>query len=433
MNYIKPKVSDLNMADLTVESIFINEYMPSADGDFVKVYLLARLYAETDRSISDVEMAKQLGISKEKILDAWNYWEDWGAIKKHYLGGGGRLDFAVEFVNLKELLYGNESEGPLMIETDPEIRVTPVFGNEDINALMEQIEKKLGRTLSTTDLQTIITWIEDYKATPEVILKAIEYCIAKNKMSFRYMGSLIEGWIAQGLTTADRIDDYLDEFDQKFSRYKRVMRALGYSKEASEEERRIMDVWFDELGFSMDKVLEACSKSAGINNPFLYVNGVLKNWKKDAAQDNRNVNDKKPVSNTVLKDYYNFLREKAEREAKERRDRVYREIPKVKEIDDKMKIIGTQLAKAYLSDDSEESGRLNAELEQLNEDRAFYLAEHDYDMDYTDPKYACSECSDTGIAEMGGPCPVCREQRRMEAEAWETERETKEISIKIKI
>ncbi len=414
------------MADLTVENIFINEYMPEADGDFVKVYLLARLYAETDRSISDIEMAKQLGISKDRILEAWNYWEEWGAIKKHYLGGDGRLDFAVEFVNLKEMLYGGESDEPLLIETDPEIKVRPVFGNEEINSLMEQIEKTFGRTLSPTDLQSIINWIEEYKATPEVILKAADYCVAKNKMSFRYMGSLIEGWVAQGLNTADKIDDYLEEFDQKFSRYKRVMRALGYSKEASEEERRIMDTWFDTLGFNMDKVLEACSKSAGINNPFLYVNGVLKNWKKDAAQDNRDVNDKKPVSNSVLKDYYNFLREKAEREAKERRDKIYSEIPKIKEIDEQNKIIGTQLAKAYLSGDTEEGGRLKAELERLNEDRAFYLAEHDYDMDYTDPKFACTECNDTGIAEMGGPCPVCREQRRMEAEIWQSEREIKE-------
>ena len=426
MNFIRPKVSDLNMADLTVENIFINEYMPEADGDFVKVYLLARLYAETDRSISDIEMAKQLGISKDRILEAWNYWEEWGAIKKHYLGGDGRLDFAVEFVNLKEMLYGGESDEPLLIETDPEIKVRPVFGNEEINSLMEQIEKTFGRTLSPTDLQSIINWIEEYKATPEVILKAADYCVAKNKMSFRYMGSLIEGWVAQGLNTADKIDDYLEEFDQKFSRYKRVMRALGYSKEASEEERRIMDTWFDTLGFNMDKVLEACSKSAGINNPFLYVNGVLKNWKKDAAQDNRDVNDKKPVSNSMLKDYYNFLREKAEREAKERRDKIYSEIPKIKEIDEQNKIIGTQLAKAYLSGDTEEGGRLKAELERLNEDRAFYLAEHDYDMDYTDPKFACTECNDTGIAEMGGPCPVCREQRRMEAEIWQSEREIKE-------
>lgn len=413
------------MADLTVENIFINEYMPEAEGDFVKVYLLTKAYADADKNISDDELAKQLNITKERILEAWNYWEEWGVIKKHYFGEEGRLDFGVEFINLKELLYGADAT-PAPTGKGEDIKVTPVFGSDNINELMEQIEKKFGRTLSTTDLQSIVKWIEDFKASPEVILKAVDYCIAKNKMNFRYMGTLIEGWISQGLNTASQIDDYLEEYDQKFSRYKRVMRALGYSKEASEEERRIMDVWFDELGFNMDKVLEACSKSAGIHNPFLYVNGVLKNWKKDAADGGRDVNDKKPVSNAVLNDYYKFLREKADREAEERRSQVYADIPIIKEIDDKMKIIGAALAKAYLSGDKEEGGRLSADLEQLNEDRAFYLAENDYDMDYTDPKYACTECNDTGIAEMGGPCPVCREQRRMEAEVWQEDRVNKE-------
>ena len=425
MNYIKAKVSDLNMADLTIENIFINEYMPEADGDFVKIYLLTKSYADADKNISDDELAKQLGITKERILEAWNYWEEWGVIKKRYFGDEGRLDFGVEFINLKEMLYSAE---PTAVATgnDSGITVTQVFGNEEINGLMEKIEKKFGRTLSTTDLQSIIKWIEDFKASPEVILKAVDYCIVKDKMNFRYLGTLIEGWTAQGLNTATQIDDYLEEYDQKFSRYKRVMKALGYSKEASEEERRIMDIWFDDLGFNMDKVLEASSKSAGINNPFLYVNGVLKNWKKDTDGGARDVNDKKPVSNAVLNDYYKFLHEKAEREAEERRAQVYIEIPIIKEIDEKTKIIGAALAKAYLSKDAEEGGRLRADLDQLNEDRAFYLAENDYDMDYTDPKYACVECSDTGIAEMGGPCPVCREQRRMEAEIWQAEREKEE-------
>ena len=91
-----------------------------------------------------------------------------------------------------------------------------------------------------------------------------------------------------------------------------------------------------------------------------------------------------------------------------------------------MKTIGTQLAKAYLSGDEQEGTRLNALLEQLNVDRAFTLTEKGYDLDYTEPRYGCTECNDTGIAEMGGPCSVCREKRRLEAEVWDRERENKE-------
>ena len=34
------------LGDMPLENIFINEFLPIAPGDFVKVYLYARLYAE---------------------------------------------------------------------------------------------------------------------------------------------------------------------------------------------------------------------------------------------------------------------------------------------------------------------------------------------------------------------------------------------------
>lgn len=427
MNYIKPKVKDLNMSEILVENIFISEYMPEADGDFVKAYLLARMYAEIGKEVSDDQMAKRLGITKERLLEAWNYWEEWGLIKKHYIGSQGRMDFGVEFLNLREMLYAQDDADQDEPAREVSIKGESAFGSEAVSELMSKIEGQLGRTLSKTELQHVIEWIEDYKATPEVILKALDYSIKRDKPNFKYIKTVIEGWMAQGLTTSDLIDEYLEAFDQKFVRYKRVLQALGLSRNATEEERRIMDVWFEEQGFNMDKVLEACGKTAGISNPNIkYVSKVLENWKKEAEQDKRDVNDKRPVSNSVLREYYNYLREKADREAEERRTQIYNEIPKIKELDDQMKTIGTQLAKAYLSGDEQEGTRLNALLEQLNVDRAFTLTEKGYDLDYTEPRYGCTECNDTGIAEMGGPCSVCREKRRLEAEVWDRERENKE-------
>ena len=42
---------------------------------------------------------------EKTIVEAWNYWEDMNAIKKRFYGEG-KADFAVEFINLKELIYG---------------------------------------------------------------------------------------------------------------------------------------------------------------------------------------------------------------------------------------------------------------------------------------------------------------------------------------
>ena len=68
--------------------------------------------------------------------------------------------------------------------------------------------------------------------------------------------------------------------------------------------------------------------------------------------------------------------------------------------------------------------RLNEEMEKLNVDRAVILTENDYDMDYTDVKYNCSKCNDTGITDMGERC-TCIETRMAEAEKWLRETEGK--------
>ncbi len=49
----------------------------------------------------------------------------------------------------------------------------------------------------------------------------------------------------------------------------------------------MMDLWFDQMGYSMERVIEACTKTAGIPNPnFKYVNSVLENWKNEAEEKN---------------------------------------------------------------------------------------------------------------------------------------------------
>ena len=429
MNYLKPKAKDPFLGDLPIENIFISEYMPDAPGDFVKVYLYGRFFADLEKPIDPKEMAAHLGISEAVISEAWDYWERVEAVKKRYFDGEGRLDFTVEFLNLKEHLYGvlgdEGIDSGVFVDGEKEGEKKDSFGNETLKTLMMDIEKTLGRPLGVNEMQNVISWAEDLKASPEVIRLAVDYSAGKGKSNFRYISAVIEGWTEQGLTTLEKVKTYIEEFDQKFVRYRRVMQALGLSRNATEEERRIMDTWFEELGFSMDKVLEACGTTAGISNPNIkYVNTVLQNWAKDISKGIRDASGNKRVSNTVLKEYYEYLRDKADREAEERKQEIYRVLPEIKKMDEDIRDIGVRLARSFFSGSDVDGERLTKELERLNEDRLICLAENDYDVNYTDPRYKCTKCNDTGIAEMGGPC-TCREQRRDEAELWQKQREEK--------
>ena len=423
MEYIRPKAGDIYLSDVSIENIFINEYMPDADGDHVKVYLLGRLYAEIGRPLTEADMARELGISEKVVSEAWNYWESLGAIRKIYPVEEGRTDFAVEFVDLKSLVYGR---GGSSAQPDPEeIRPTETFGNDAVKKLMETVEKELGRTLSSTEMHTIIGWVQDLGATPEVVRKAVSYCAEKGKVNFKYISKVVGEWCTRGFRTAAAVDEYLEEIDQRHFRQRRILKALGLSRNPTEAESAMMDQWFDELGFTMDRVLQACARTTGISNPNIkYVDSTLRNWKQEEAAGPQadGGNRQSAVTAAVLKDYYEFLRNRAEREAAQRRSKIYRELPKIEEIDNRINDLGIKLTRAVLRGNGAEESDYNEQIERLYEDRAILLTENDYDMNYTDVQYLCDRCNDTGVGEMGEPCTFCMSQRIAEAEEWQKQR-----------
>ena len=197
------------------------------------------------------------------------------------------------------------------------------------------------------------------------------------------------------------------------------MTSLGMHRLPTEAEKKMMDSWFDELGFNMDKVLEACDQTVRITTPtFKYVNTVLENWAEQADSRGTSVNSQ-TVSQNTLNRYYTYLRETAAREAEERRNEVYAKIPRIREIDEEVSRMGATLSKALLmGKEKGEAQDIREQMDRLAEERAVTLTDNGYAMDYTDVRYKCSKCDDTGITELGERC-TCTAKRMEEAAVWE--------------
>ena len=84
MNFVKEKIKDFYLLDSKIENIFINEYMPAAPGDYVKVFIYGFMYAEHCLPMDNSTIAKQLKLTEKDVQDAWSYWESMGAIKRRY-------------------------------------------------------------------------------------------------------------------------------------------------------------------------------------------------------------------------------------------------------------------------------------------------------------------------------------------------------------
>ena len=68
MTLIKKHAKTACLTDTSVENIFINDYMVSAPGDYVKIYLLTLMYTDLDRQASRDDIAKTLNV-KPKLLE----------------------------------------------------------------------------------------------------------------------------------------------------------------------------------------------------------------------------------------------------------------------------------------------------------------------------------------------------------------------------
>ena len=94
------------------------------------------------------------------------------------------------------------------------------------------------------------------------------------------------------------------------------------------------------------------------------------------------------------------------------------------EIDGEMMDLGRNLSKVILGGKPEKVEEIKKLLALLEEERAVLLTENNYRRDYTDIKFACEKCSDTGITEDGVRCS-CVEERIGEAEIWQNSTSSK--------
>lgn len=397
MAFRREGYKDYFLHDTPVENMFINEYMPGAPGEYVKVYLFSLMYADIGVAFTSEEIAKHLSMEIEDVYKAWNYWEQMGIVRKIRPQGGGRFDYDIEFLCLKEKLYGDE---------EPEVYAyeeTEGPADEEIRRMFRDIEKVTGRILNSSESNEILSWTGTYGATPELITYAFEHSGSKGRSTAaRYVESIVRDWAGEGLKTAEDVERMLAEEDKKQHLYRRVFRALGFNRNATEEEKKIMDSWFGEMGFTLEQVLEACAATTGISSPNIkYVNKILISRKEEGESGGQGLSTGK-----VMK-YYEELRAREEAEAEERRREVYSRIPRVREIEEEINRLNGEISRIIISDkiDKKESmAAIRDKVDSLNAERAVLLTDGGYEMDYMEVKYTCEECRDTGILDTGERC-----------------------------
>jgi len=410
------QVKELYLLDTNLENIFINEFLTAAPGDHVKVYLLGLMCARVGVETDNGKIARQLSIEEEDVMKAWNYWESLGIVKKNFEEAKDKFRYDVEFLCLKEQLYGKKNGK----KENKEKKFPALLNDTELQGLYQRVESITGRIIGGKEPLEIASWIGDFGATPEVIAHAYTYCVkSKRKDDYKYVGAVVKEWMEKNLKDAAAIESHLQEVDKRHFLYKRVMKAMGFPRNPTEKEKSLMDAWFDEMNFSIDRVLEACDKASGIGNPnFNYLNKVLVNWFAGKQDEKKS---RKTISIGDVHKYYDIIRKKAEDEAAAKKEKIYSQIPKISGLDEELRLCSMEMSKIMVSGSGDKKqliSKYKNKADGLLEEKNRLLSENGYGDDYMDTKYRCEVCRDTGVNDNGERC-ICFKTVQNEAELWQ--------------
>ena len=316
------ETTDMDLGDTPIENIFINDYMPMANGTYVKVYLLGYKYAHDKDSrieVNNQTIAKHLQLPLDDVLTAWDFWSSKGIIEKMEPEEGDEYNYKVKFLSLKQLYIKNNPNifnikekivKQEKQENNKSVAATPqdlIDANQIpiINEMFNNIDYIMRRQTVVTEKQKILTWIQDYNMNPDVIEKAFFFGVEKKgQRNVNYVEGIIRNWYDKGLTNIDAVIEDFKNQDEKYYSYQKVMRSLGFdNRPTTQGDKNTIDKWFEEYQFSMELVLKGCESSTKVANPSInYIDGVLTSWYKKGIKTIEDIELKdKPKEKTEFK------------------------------------------------------------------------------------------------------------------------------------
>lgn len=320
--------SDIATSFTTVSDIFIDQYMPKANGEFVKVYLYLLRATGSGAGIATIsEIADHFSNTEADIIRALNYWASEGILQVQ-TGADGQIiginlcslsvsgmqaaqsniqsavadnaaqnnlqnsvvnnaaqNISTENIQMQdsvvEKLKNQATDKPAPSQKEYTLDEIKEFRkNPDISELFFIIETYLKHTLSSTDTNMVLYWLDELHFSTDLVEYLVEYCITKGHSSLRYMNKVALGWADAGIKTVDQAKDDAAAHSQI---YYSVMKALGITgRNLVDSEVSLINKWVGEYGFDIELVKAACSKTiSAIQKPsFEYTDSILANWRK---------------------------------------------------------------------------------------------------------------------------------------------------------
>lgn len=292
-----------------ISNCFIDHYLADANDAQIKVYLylLRTLGAGMATSVSAI--ADKFNHTEKDILRSLTYWEQKGLLtldrdsEGHLCGIRMRSPKAktaettasfTPFVTLMPAMPHKETAPTASAKPSYEKRnytldeLKAFQADEKTAELVFIAEQYLKKTLSANDIRSILFLTDTLHFSNDLIDYLLQYCVQRGKKDFRYIEKVAINWAEENIRTPKEADAYASKYDRHVYS---VMNALGKSSTPTSKEVDFIKRWYNEWGFSLDIILEACERTvlATDRHRFEYADKILFSWKNNSVHNKADI------------------------------------------------------------------------------------------------------------------------------------------------
>lgn len=290
-----------------IPNVFIDNYMPSANGAYVKVYLyLLRCMASSDMEITLSSIADHLEDTEKDIIRGLCYWE-----KVNLLSLVRDNNHQIVSITINDIYtakdspdteeYATSSAAPLSEPEQAEtVSISPkqnfekptysdaqikqLTNHDEVKWLLNIIEIYLDRLIKPMDLQLILYLYESLGFSAELIMYLYEYCVSKNKKNPSYIEAVALSWAEEGIDTVEKAEAATVLYN---SNYNAVNKAFGLNRAPGNVEKQFINKWLNKYNFTIDIIVEACNRTILMTQKpdFKYADKILENWSKKGVKE----------------------------------------------------------------------------------------------------------------------------------------------------
>ena len=303
-----------------VSNCFIDYYLADANDAQIKVYLYLLRMMRENKPTSISDLAEKFNHTEKEVCRSLRYWEQKGLLALNCDSAGNLKGVRILSVEAPALLH----DGSFCVESDsiptfkPFVTLMPEgilkeqapaeavksvsfekpdytpdqlreFKNdENTSELLFIAEQYLKKTLSPSDIRSMLFISDTLGFSNDLIDYLLQYCVQRDKRDFRYIEKVAITWAEEEITTPKEAREFSGKYDKSVYT---IMNALGKTAAPTSKEVDYIKRWSDEFGFPQDVILIACERTvlATDKHRFEYADKILSSWKKAGVRHKNDI------------------------------------------------------------------------------------------------------------------------------------------------